>query len=277
MIKASIHHGRRPAHRRRCTSSRTTSSPTRSGSSRRPGQRAGRRRRSRADQRPTDAAGARRPAHAAGWYAGSPTAPSRAKSLLAPLAPCSRPSRPSSAPTSSATAWPGPSARPSSWSCRGRASGRTPSTIGTRGRWSSSASTTMARASTRRCRATSSPTTGHAVLDALAALYDALTPETLGLHEAIGNLTAMVIALQSRQIRNWLVAQATLAGDTVVSQLAQQFGAAMYGRPLRDLNNQATMTSVGSARSRTSWPACSAARSGRPWSTITSSPSPARR
>jgi hypothetical protein len=83
--------------------------------------------------------------------------------------------------------------------------------------------------------------TGHAILDALApALYDALTPESLGLHEAIADLVAIVMALQSGQIRQWLVREneARLDGDTPVSQLATEFGwARRLNRPLRNAAN----------------------------------------
>ena len=90
--------------------------------------------------------------------------------------------------------------------------------------------------------------TGHAILDGLLpALYDALTPESLALHEAIGDLTAIVMALQSRRIRAWLVRQygGRLAGSTPVSQLANQFGwAKSLNRPLRDASNRLTMSEV---------------------------------
>jgi len=88
--------------------------------------------------------------------------------------------------------------------------------------------------------------TGQAVLDALApALYDALTPESLALHEAIADLTAITMALQSRQLRDWLVREngGRLDGDTPASQLATEFGwAQRLGRPLR---NAANRTRIG--------------------------------
>lgn len=90
--------------------------------------------------------------------------------------------------------------------------------------------------------------TGHAILDGLApALYDALTPESLALHEAMGDLTAIVMALQSRRVRDWLVREygGQLSGSTPVSQLANQFGWALnMNRPLRDANNRQTMKDV---------------------------------
>jgi hypothetical protein len=87
--------------------------------------------------------------------------------------------------------------------------------------------------------------TGHAIFDGLArALYDALTPQSLALHEAIGDLTAIIMSLQSSNIRDWLVNECggKLSGNTPVSQLATEFGYAMgLGRPLRDAHNNCTM------------------------------------
>ncbi len=90
--------------------------------------------------------------------------------------------------------------------------------------------------------------TGHAVLDGIVPpLYDALTPQTLALHEAIGDLTAIVMALQSRTIRSWLLREhhGDLSGSTPVSQLAEQFGRSLgLNRPLRDACNKATMKDI---------------------------------
>lgn len=90
--------------------------------------------------------------------------------------------------------------------------------------------------------------TGHAILDGIApALYDALTPQSLALHEATGDLTAIVMALQSRRIRDWLVREygGRLSGSTPVSRLADEFGQARgLKRSLRDANNALTMKDV---------------------------------
>ncbi len=91
--------------------------------------------------------------------------------------------------------------------------------------------------------------TGHAIVDALLpAFYDALTPETLALHEALGDLTAAVMALKSPQLRDWLVRQgkADLRTDNPIAELATQFGVARQGVSLRNLRNDRTMASVGS-------------------------------
>jgi hypothetical protein len=91
--------------------------------------------------------------------------------------------------------------------------------------------------------------TGHAVLDALApALYDALDPEALALHEAVADLTAIVMALESRSIQQWLVNErgASLAGRSPIAQIGEQFGQALRrNRPLRDANNDRRMSQAG--------------------------------
>ncbi len=91
---------------------------------------------------------------------------------------------------------------------------------------------------------------GHAILDSLApALYDAVSPETLALHEAIGDLTAVCMALESHAIREWLVQhrQGRIYGSTPASQLANQFGDALNKHhPLRDTSNDLRLSDVDS-------------------------------
>jgi hypothetical protein len=83
--------------------------------------------------------------------------------------------------------------------------------------------------------------TGHAILDGLApALYDALSPQSLALHEAIADLTAIAMALQSPSIREWLLKKSggRLTDDTPVSSIAEEFGYALgLKRALRNANN----------------------------------------
>jgi hypothetical protein len=91
--------------------------------------------------------------------------------------------------------------------------------------------------------------TGHAVLDALApALYDALNPQALALHEAIADFTAIVMALQSRSLQQWLVRErgASLEGDIPTAQIGEQFGRALEeNRPLRDANSKRRLDQAG--------------------------------
>jgi hypothetical protein len=91
------------------------------------------------------------------------------------------------------------------------------------------------------CRDIVAHETGHAVLDSLVpALYDALTPYSLALHEAIADLTAIVMTLQSRRIREWLLKKSggRLTDNTPISGIADQFGYAIgLKRALRDAGN----------------------------------------
>lgn len=91
--------------------------------------------------------------------------------------------------------------------------------------------------------------TGHAVLDAVVPdLYHSITPQSLALHEAIADLTAVVMAFESRKLRDTVLAQTkgSIAHSTAFNTIAEEFGAALHdGRPLRDLNNDAGLRSGG--------------------------------
>ncbi len=86
---------------------------------------------------------------------------------------------------------------------------------------------------------------GHAILDAIAPhLYDCMTPQSLGLHEAIGDLTALFGSLESRVLRGQLLDQTDgdIRGINAYTQVAEEFG--MYtGRDgaLRSLWNDMTL------------------------------------
>lgn len=90
--------------------------------------------------------------------------------------------------------------------------------------------------------------TGHAILDAIAPhLYDCVTPQSLALHEAIGDLTALFGTLDSKPLRELLLDQTggEIEGINAYSQVAEEFG--MYtGRAgaLRSLWNDMTLDSV---------------------------------
>ncbi len=83
--------------------------------------------------------------------------------------------------------------------------------------------------------------TGHAVLDGVVPdLYDAITPQSLALHEAIADLTAVTMAFESSKLREVVLAQTggSIAESTAFNAIAEEFGTALYGgRPLRNLNN----------------------------------------
>ena len=91
--------------------------------------------------------------------------------------------------------------------------------------------------------------TGHAVLDAVApALYDAVTPQTLALHESIGDLAAICMTLDSPTMRNWILRtrNGDLTGDSPASKIADEFGEAFKEHhPLRDANNKMTVKKAG--------------------------------
>ena len=91
--------------------------------------------------------------------------------------------------------------------------------------------------------------TGHAVLDAVApALYDAVTPQTLALHESIGDLAAICMTLDSPTMRNWILRtrNGALTGDSPASKIADEFGEAFKEHhPLRNANNKMTVKKAG--------------------------------
>jgi hypothetical protein len=90
--------------------------------------------------------------------------------------------------------------------------------------------------------------TGHAILDAIAPhLYDCVTPQSLALHEAVGDLTALFSTLDISHLREQLLDQTNgdIRGINAYSQVAEEFG--MYtgrGGALRSLWNDMTLASV---------------------------------
>lgn len=69
--------------------------------------------------------------------------------------------------------------------------------------------------------------TGHAILDGIAPdLYNAITPQALSVHEAIADLTALMMALRSRELSEQLLRQTggRIDGATAFSWLAEEFG-----------------------------------------------------
>ena len=92
--------------------------------------------------------------------------------------------------------------------------------------------------------------TGHAVLDALQPGWLGLAnpPQTGGLHESFGDLTAIFLALSQLDQVEAVIAQtkANLHDKTFLSDLAEEFGLAL-GRPngLRNADNDLTLSQVG--------------------------------
>lgn len=90
---------------------------------------------------------------------------------------------------------------------------------------------------------------GHALLDAVApALYDSSTPESLAIHEAIADIIAVLMALDSQRLRTTVLDHAgdSLNGSTAFSEIAAEFGTErvrageVSTRPLRELRNDDT-------------------------------------
>lgn len=69
--------------------------------------------------------------------------------------------------------------------------------------------------------------TAHAILDGIAPdLYHCLTPQSLALHEAVADLTALLVAVRSRTLRQRLLdkTMGEVGGQHAFSQLAEEFG-----------------------------------------------------
>lgn len=87
--------------------------------------------------------------------------------------------------------------------------------------------------------------TAHAILDGIAPdLYNCITPQSLALHEAVADLTALLVALRSAQLRRRLLdkTMGDISGSNAYSQLAEEFGYARdhtgRSRHLRSLWNE---------------------------------------
>lgn len=86
----------------------------------------------------------------------------------------------------------------------------------------------------------------HAIFDGIAPdLYNAITPQSLALHEAISDLTAFVMSVDSPTLRTTVLEQTRgeLWQQTAFSRVAEEFGGALeHGRGyLRSLWNQKTL------------------------------------
>ena len=90
--------------------------------------------------------------------------------------------------------------------------------------------------------------TGHAILDAIAPhLYNCLTPQSLALHEAVGDLTALFGSIRVKSLRQRLLDQTRgdIRGHNAYTGVAEEFG--MYtgrGGALRTLWNEMTLDSA---------------------------------
>jgi hypothetical protein len=99
--------------------------------------------------------------------------------------------------------------------------------------------------------------TAHALLDAVVpSLYDSATPESIAIHESIADMVAVLMALDSDELRSSVLARSgnDLAQANAFSRIAEEFGTSRLGAggvrrtELRELANDATRTSLADAR-----------------------------
>jgi hypothetical protein len=86
----------------------------------------------------------------------------------------------------------------------------------------------------------------HAILDGIAPdLYHALSPQAIAVHEAVADLTALLMALRTRQLSERVLEQTggSIKQSSAFSGLAEQYANALYSDRLflRDLLNNATL------------------------------------
>lgn len=93
--------------------------------------------------------------------------------------------------------------------------------------------------------------TAHAVIDGIAPdLYDATTPESLAIHEALADITTVLLAFRSRKLAARVLEQTggSIEHSSAFTRVAEQFGAVISGGRhdfLRDLNNGYTLRDPG--------------------------------
>jgi hypothetical protein len=92
--------------------------------------------------------------------------------------------------------------------------------------------------------------TGHAIVDGIAPdLLDAYTPQSLAIHEAIADLTAMLLAFSSHSLTHYLLetAKGSITGINPFTTIAEEFGqAGGHAHGLRTLFNDKALDAEGS-------------------------------
>ena len=89
--------------------------------------------------------------------------------------------------------------------------------------------------------------TGHAILDGIAPdLLDCRTSESLAMHEAIGDITGLLVAIASSALRLEVLAKTKGSIDDAnsFSSIGEQFGMARGTGALRDLKNEKRVSDV---------------------------------
>jgi len=91
--------------------------------------------------------------------------------------------------------------------------------------------------------------TGHAIVDGIAPdLMDACTPHSLAVHEAMADLTALLMAFNSHNLREAVLKKTggSLKESTEFTSIAEEFGERRYlRRYLRNLRNEKTLNPKG--------------------------------
>lgn len=93
--------------------------------------------------------------------------------------------------------------------------------------------------------------TGHAILDGIVPhLLDAVTPQSLALHEAIADLCALLVSIRSTKLRKAVLRKTGGAIDrsTHFSAIAEEYGLARGSGALRDLKNDLRLCDVNPSR-----------------------------
>jgi len=94
---------------------------------------------------------------------------------------------------------------------------------------------------------------GHALLDAVVpSLYDSVTRESIAIHEAVADVIALLMALESDPLREAVLARSGngLEGPNAFNGIAEEFGLARPGsggmerRALRELDTTATLADL---------------------------------
>ncbi len=90
--------------------------------------------------------------------------------------------------------------------------------------------------------------TGHAILDGIApGLYNAITPQSLALHEGVADLTAALMAFRSHSLRRAVLDKTggSIEDAGAFGSIGEEFGLARYNLGyLRDLRNDLGMEDV---------------------------------
>jgi hypothetical protein len=97
---------------------------------------------------------------------------------------------------------------------------------------------------------------GHALLDAVVpSLYDSATPQSIAIHEAVADLVALLMALDSKSLRTAVLERSDnrLDGENAFNGIAEEFGLGKPGpdgvarRALRELDNTSTLPDLATA------------------------------